>query len=103
MPRLHLIERADGMVPIDRAQGLWESGNWVMSSDTARSLVGGQVYFHKRQADRSHFGGEITGFRVLGDEHPEVGRVVIEFKPSNAGKNVLAGAGGWGMEMKIVP
>jgi hypothetical protein len=67
------------------------------------SLIGKRIYFHERQADPSYFGGVISAFRVLPDDHARhPRRVVFKFVPDGDGKGFVAGPSGWRNEQKTI-
>lgn len=101
MPAIHLIERHENVHHTDKEKGEWESGDWVVSEETAQRLVGGHIYLHRAQDKPSHFGGEILSFHVL-SSGPAAGRVVFRFRAAITCKDVKAGREGWGNEKKIV-
>ena len=101
MPAIHFIERHENVHPTDKEKGEWESGDWVVSEETAQRLVGGHIYLHHAQDEPSHFGGEILSFHVLSSGSAD-GRVVFRFCASITCKGVKAGREGWGNEKKIV-
>jgi len=95
---IHLIEDLNKMVQIDKAENLFESGNWKVGPGVANQLIGGRIYLHKFQKEASFFGGEILGWRV----HPtETQRIVFKFKSLPECKNVKTTKEGWGREKKI--
>lgn len=97
--QIHVIERAGHIHPIEG--DMLESGFWAVTSELASALVGGHIYFHKKQKEPSFFGGKIIGYRVeTTGEH--IGRVVFRFKSTREHRNVSAGSGGWSYEKKIV-
>ena len=101
MPEVHFIERVDILTPVDKPNNEWESGNWAISEDTAKKLVGGHIYPHRNQDKPSHFGGEILSYRFLVDgEH--AGRIIFRFRADIACKGVKTGPDGWGYEKKIL-
>lgn len=106
MPSLHLIQNQSDPKLLPKPEQLgadvWISGYWNLALDTVKSLVGGQVYFHKAQAKPSFLGGEILDFRMA-DEPPYAGRIILLFRPDPQAKGVRAGPGGWSMEKKIDP
>ncbi len=98
------IEKMRKQRPIERGSATWESGNWDVTEAKAASLVGQRIYFHEKQAEESYFGGVVTGYRVLPDDHPETpGRIVFSFTPDDTGKGFVAGRAGWGNEQKTIP
>jgi hypothetical protein len=102
--RIHLIERLGSF---KRVEGnVFESWCWNVTPEVAETLVGGDIYFHKKQKEPSHFGGKILGYRIhdsVEGEYPEChGRAVFTFEYSREHKNVSAGDGGWSYEKKIV-
>lgn len=105
MPRrIHLIERGGAFKKLEG--NVIESWCWDVTPKAAESLVGGDIYFHKKQKEPSYFGGRILAYRVhdgSGGEHPDChGRVVFTFESSREHRNVSAGEGGWSYEKKII-
>lgn len=79
--KIHLIERLGSF---KRVEGnVFESWCWNVTPEVAETLVGGDIYFHKKQKEPSHFGGKILGYRIHDsdeEEHPECrGRAVFTF------------------------
>jgi hypothetical protein len=103
MPKIHLIERITNVKLLSKERNEWASYCWVVSEDTAKKLIGGEIYLHKGQDKPSHFGGTIFSYDVLPAEaRGDAGRIVFNFKAGLEFKNVKAGKDGWGMEKKIV-
>lgn len=100
-PRIHLIENLGNMKILNKENLEWESGWWSVTHETAERLVGGHIYFHKKQAEPSFFGGLILSYRIE-TAGEWVGRVIFQFKTGLEFKGVKAGSSGWGMEKKIV-
>lgn len=101
MPTIHLIEDLGNMRILNKSNSEWESGWWALAPETAEKLIGGYIYFHKKQAEPSFFGGLILSYRV--ETNGEwVGRVIFQFKTGLEFKGIKAGSAGWGMEKKIV-
>ena len=102
--RIHLIERVTHFKRIE--DSIFESWCWDVTPQKAQALVGGDIYFHKKQKEPSYYGGKILGYRIHdsdGGEYPGCrGRVVFIFEYSREHKNVSAGEGGWSYEKKIV-
>ena len=73
-----------------------------MPAGTAEALVGGDIYFHKKQKEPSFYGGKIIGYRINEADAEYPGRVIFRFEYSRAHKEVSAGQGGWSYEKKIV-
>ena len=101
MPAIHVVERLDNLVCVEKDANEWESGYWKVTEDTARRLVGGAIYLHGGQKEPSRFGGEILGYCVQPDGE-YAGRIVFRFRSDIRFKSVRAGRGGWGNEKKIV-
>ena len=98
--KIHLIER---MGHIQKIEGrICESGLWDVSPSMAQSLIGGDIYFHKKQKEASYFGGKILGYRIHESDDQYDGRIIFRFEPSTEHKNVSSGIGGWSNEKKIV-
>jgi hypothetical protein len=100
MPAIHLIEKAgtaQGLKPINFTAGLWSSGYWKVSEETATKLVGGSIFLHTAWSAPSHFGGAITSFSVHNAPGTDVhGRIVFAFTALPTGKGVKAPAGAAG-------
>ncbi len=98
------IEKLRKQRPLQHGGAEWESGNWDVAPEKAETLIGKRIYFHEKQAERSYFGGVITGYRVLPPDHPEnPGRVVFTFNRDSDGQGFLAGPSGWRNEQKTIP
>ncbi len=105
MPRrIHLIERGNAFVRVEG--NVFESWCWDITPEVAETLVGGDIYFHKKQKEPSHFGGKVLGYRVHDSDEGRFpgcrGRVVFTFEYSRGHKEVSAGEGGWSYEKKVV-
>lgn len=101
MPKIHLIERITNVKLLSKEKNEWASYCWAIPEETAKKLVGGEIYLHKAQDKPSHFGGRIFSYDVLGEEHgPDAGRIVFNFQAGLEYKNVKAGRG-WAMEKKL--
>ncbi len=103
MKELHLIQKDTALTPWPKEKGSreYESGYWDISPERAKEAIGAEIYFHKKQAEASFFGGRITGFRIKTDA-PWCGRVIFSFESANAFRDRKTGRDGWSMEMKIV-
>ena len=99
--RIHLIEKLNLIHPVAEGSKEYESGFWAIPPHTAQLLVGGDIYFHKKQRERSFFGGKILAFRLAPDGE-YTGRIIFSFAPDQEHRNVSAGHGGWSAEKKIV-
>src|SRR5438477_2534803 len=100
MRRIHLIEKMGFIRRLPDTDEYCESGYWAVPESTARALIGGEIYFHKKQAEESFFGGRITGYRVDNESYP--GRIIFVFRFDKTFRGMRAGKGGWSMEKKIV-
>lgn len=98
--RIHLIERLGKIRKIEGR--LHESGLWDVTPQTADELVGGDIYFHKKQKELSFFGGKILSYRIHEEDDEYRGRVIFNFESSSDHKNFSSGEGGWSNEKKIV-
>ncbi len=102
MKNISLIHRSSGPLSdaLKRIKGdYYRSGSWVISQETAKSLIGGRIFLHEKQDDRSHFGGEILD--VIPSMNPgQAGRFDIVFKALPECKDVRC-SGGWGREKAI--
>lgn len=102
--RIHFIEKLGHFKKLEG--NIHESWCWDLTPQTAESLVGGDVYFHKRQKEPSYFGGKILSYRVHDSDEGEYsgcrGRIVFTFESSREHKNVSAGEGGWAFMQKII-
>lgn len=98
------IEKMRKQRPLQPGSSAWESGNWDVSLEKAESLVGKRIYFHEKQAEPSYFGGTITSYHVLPQDHPETpGRIVFTFTRDAEGRGFNAGSSGWRNEQKTIP
>ncbi len=98
--RIHLIERLRNFQRIEG--NIYESGLWDVQPKRADELVGGDIYFHLKQKEPAYFGGKILGYRSHDENDAHRGRLIFRFEYSRAHKGVLAGAGGWSYEKKII-
>jgi len=97
--KIHLIEQMNNIRKLEG--NVLESGSWAVTPETAEALVGGDIYFHKKQKEPSFFGGKILGYK-LETEREYMGRIIFRFEYTPEHKNVPAGSGGWSNEKKIV-
>lgn len=102
MTAIHLIERMNNCRLLNKETHEWESGWWKIAAETAEKLVGGYLYLHEHQNSPSHFGGEILGFRVEGENGAVQGRVIFHIRFTPESRGVVTDRHGWGMEKKIV-
>ena len=68
MTAIHLIKNDPSLqqiTPIALGSDIFHSGYWVIAEDTAKALVGGNVFFHKKQEESSFFGGVIESIEVV--------------------------------------
>jgi hypothetical protein len=97
---VHVLEKAGLMKLIEG--NIHDSGYWKVSPTVAESLIGGDIYFHKKQKEASYFGGKILSYRVHEEEDEHRGRIIFRFESSREHRNVLSGDGGWSNAMKII-
>src|SRR5258708_6523145 len=104
MPAIHLIKKDEGVPPIVPVAGegnAYTSGFWTLSEEKARSLIGGQIYFHVRKRAPSFYGGRIVdAHRTVGGEYQ--GKIVFKFMFSEDCRGVRTSADGWAQVMKII-
>lgn len=98
--RIHLIENLGYIKKIEG--DIHESGFWAVPSGTAETLVGGDVYFHRKKKETSFFGGRVVGYRIHEEKDEYRGRIIFLFESSRGHKNVPAGGDGWQLEKKVV-
>jgi predicted phosphatase len=99
-PRIHVIERLKNFKKIEGH--IHESGLWDVPTQKADALVGGDIYFHIKQKEPSYFGGKILSYSIHEVDDEYRGRIIFRFEFSPDHRNVLADAGGWSYEKKIV-
>ena len=91
MPALHLIHKDDPtlaqITPVARRANVYRSGNWILAEKTATALIGGRIYFHRKQRERSFYGGTITAFDMI-KEGKDEGRVIFTFESLLSGIRV---------------
>ena len=63
-------------------------------------MVGGEIYFHKKQLEPSFYGGTILGYRVH-QEGEYQGKIVFKLQYSLSCGNVSTDGSGWNKVMKI--
>jgi len=82
MARIHFVcKRGCNVSPRDSKNGIYDSGNWDISLDDARRLIGGYLYLHERKQERSYFGGivqAVEAVRIDGVAHVDRVRFVIQ-------------------------
>ncbi len=96
---IHMVEPLNNFVKLPDHQ--WESGCWAIEESKARDLVGGEIYFHKKQQEPSFFGGIITGYRIAEDEQNHK-KVVFTLQYKEDCRNVRTDKNGWSKRMKII-
>lgn len=104
MAAIHLIKKhGPGHAPVHKVPGekdTYTSGYWTISEKTAQLLVGGDIYLHERQLDKSFYGGRIIQAWI--EESGEfAGKAVFKFVFSPEHKGVATAQAGWGQEMKL--
>jgi hypothetical protein len=101
MPSIHLVERLGNTRKIPNTEHEYECGYWVVAEETARKLIGGDLYLHDGQNEPSRFGGKILGYRVHHGGN-EDGRIVFHIQATIAHRGVRTPREGWGNEKKLV-
>ncbi len=96
---IHMVEPLNNFVKLP--DNHWESGWWTIDESKARELVGGEIYFHKKQQEPSFFGGTITGYRTEQQEDHR-GKVAFTLRYNAACRNVKTDKNGWSKKMKII-
>lgn len=96
---IHLIEPLNKFVKLPDSR--WESGWWNIDESKAKKLVGGEIYFHKKQQEPSFFGGSITGYRIDQNEQYQ-GKIVFTLRYDAACRKVKTDKSGWSKKMKII-
>ena len=96
---IHLVEKLNNFVRLE--DNVWESGWWSLDESKAKKLVGGEIYFHKKQQERSFYGGIIIGYRIEQDGQYQ-GKIVFKLQHSKVCRNVKTDKSGWSRRMKIV-
>ena len=96
---IHIIEPLNNFVKLPDDK--WESGWWSLDESKAKKLVGGEIYFHKKQLEPSFFGGSITGYRIDQDAKNQ-GKIIFTLQYNEAGRNVRTDKLGWSKKMKII-
>ena len=99
--RIHLVDRANSLVRLTTEGQVWESGYWAVPEATAKSLLGGSILFHKKRQEPSFFGGLILNYR-LHDKGQSKGQVIFTFEYRADHRGVMAEAGGWSKDVKVV-
>lgn len=102
MPAIHFVERIGNTWKVSQpsVEHEYESGYWVVSEETARKLIGGDIFLHDGQNEPSRFGGKILGFRVHSGG-AEDGRLIFRFQATAGHRGVKTPREGWGNEKKI--
>ncbi|WP_143072555.1 MULTISPECIES: hypothetical protein [unclassified Variovorax] len=87
----------------EHGAGIWRSGHWHVSVETAEQLIGKSIWIHEKQRGPSHFGGTITGYFM--ESYPGShfdSYAVFLFVPDINHKGVKTSSEGWGQEKKYV-
>lgn len=103
MPAIHLVERLGNTTKVKNAEHPheYDCGYWVVSEESARKLVGGDLFLHDGQSEPSRFGGKIVGYRVEEGGGLD-GRIVFRIQATPGHRGVKTPKEGWGNEKKIV-
>ena len=104
MSAIHLIKKNDPSLPPikpakEMGDGVFSSGDWLLSEARANSMIGGEIFFHRSQKKPSFFGGVIT--KVEKSSVPA--RFVFFFIYDPQCRGVSTSSDGWAMTMKFVP
>ena len=94
MKAVHLICRNDEVTKrpkgIDKIGGdhQYTSEAWDFSPEQAESLIGGEILFHQTKAEKSFFGGTITGYEEINrDDLARQERIKFTFTATLEAKN----------------
>jgi hypothetical protein len=96
---IHLIEKMNNFIKLQ--DNTWEIGWWQLEESKAQKLVGGEVYFHKKQQEPSFYGGIIIGYRIEPDGQYQ-GKTVFTFNHKQSCRNVKTDKYGWSKKLKII-
>jgi hypothetical protein len=96
---IHLIEQLNNFVKLQ--DNSWESGWWQLEESKAQKLIGGEIYFHKKQQEPSFYGGTIMGYRIEQDGQYQ-GKIVFKLQHKQSCRNVRTDKNGWSKKMKII-
>ncbi len=96
---IHLVENMNNFKRLQ--DKTWESGWWLLDESVAKKLVGGEIYFHKKQQEPSFYGGTIIGYRIEQDGEFQ-GRIVFNLRHCVTCRNVRTDKHGWSKDMKII-
>jgi len=99
--RIHLIEKDHKNRLTMVADKIWESGCWDIPESMAKKLLEGSILLHEKPKAASFFGGIILNYRVQREGKFE-GMIIFTFEYDSSHRGVMADAGGWGKDMKIV-
>lgn len=103
MSSIHLIKKNDPNLPKilpakDMGEDVLFSGDWLISKERAMSLIGGEIYFHRKKTAPAFLGGII----VKVGKSAEPGRFVFFFRPDPALREKMTPNEGWAMTMKYI-
>lgn len=99
--RIHLIERDHKNRLTMMSEKLWESGCWNIPEPMAKKLLEGSILLHEKPKSPSFFGGIILNYRVQAEGKLK-GMIIFTFEYDANHRGVIAEAGGWSKDMKIV-
>jgi hypothetical protein len=88
--------------PVTPGSDVFTSGRRVLSEETAESLIGGTVCFHRSQSAPSSFGGTILKADKT-HEGEAAGRFILTFRFDPAYQGIKTSREGCSQEMKLVP
>jgi hypothetical protein len=103
MKAIHLIQKEleEMPWPIERGSKIYESGYWDLTADQAKKLIGCKVYFHRKKAEPSFFGGIILDYR-LHEDGAMKGRIIFKLESTKEAKGISTATKGFSTTMKIV-
>lgn len=100
MSQIHFVEKINKYKLVDQESDEWESGNWVVSVESASKLIHGSIYLHRGQKEPSFVGGRIVGFRTTEAKNGK--KVIFRFKRLQSHEGITTELEGWGNEQKRV-
>jgi len=99
--RIHLIEKDHKNRLTMIADKIWETGHWNIPESMAKQLLEGSLLLHEKSKLPSFFGGIILNYRLQAEGRMK-GQVTFIFEYDAGHRGIVAEAGGWNKDMKIV-